>query len=188
MEWRDWSHWSEDNFKPATDDHSKWHDSRSLHLVSLIPVSIIMDNRLLMISTAVCLCVKRRRPKKQWVKQWLLNRRSLSHVNLMNELTLEPSDWRNYLRMDEDTYFKLLQMVTPLIKKQDTNMRQSINAHERLAATLRFLASGMSYEELKFVTAISPQHLGIIIPETCLAILKCLINDYLKVSSNFFHF
>lgn len=61
-------------------------------------------------------------------------------------------------------------------------MRQSISPHERLAATLRFLASGMTYEELKFPTAISPQRLGVIIPETCLCIMKAL-KDYIKVSS-----
>ena len=55
-----------------------------------------------------------------------------------------------------------------------------ISPHERLAATLRFLASGMSFEELKFPTAIPPQRLGVIIPET-LCIMKAL-KDYMKVS------
>ncbi|XP_046975340.1 protein ANTAGONIST OF LIKE HETEROCHROMATIN PROTEIN 1-like [Vanessa cardui] len=85
--------------------------------------------------------------------------------------------------MDEPTYFKLLELVTPLIKKQDTNMRQSIPPHDRLTATLRYLASGMSYEELKFPTAISPQRLGFIIPETCLAIMSAL-KDYMKKPQN----
>ncbi|VEN41894.1 unnamed protein product [Callosobruchus maculatus] len=34
-------------------------------------------------------------------------------------------------------------------------MRQSISPHERLTATLRFLATGRSYEDLKFSVAIS---------------------------------
>ncbi|VEN62449.1 unnamed protein product [Callosobruchus maculatus] len=45
-------------------------------------------------------------------------------------------------------------------------MRQSISPHERLTATLRLLATGRSYEDLKFSVAISPQALGQIIPET----------------------
>ncbi|VEN60267.1 unnamed protein product [Callosobruchus maculatus] len=45
-------------------------------------------------------------------------------------------------------------------------MKRSISPHERLAATLRFLATGRSYEDLKFSVAISPQALGQIIPET----------------------
>lgn len=102
-------------------------------------------------------------------------------MRLIEHLTLEPADWRNYLRMDETTYNVLLKMVTPLIQRQDTNMRQAITPHERLTATLRYLASGCSYEELKFATAISPQALGQIIPDTCRAILHCL-RDYMKVN------
>ncbi|KAG8176622.1 hypothetical protein JTE90_028604 [Oedothorax gibbosus] len=125
------------------------------------------------LATAVCLYAEQRRPKRKWVKQWLLNIRQHTHLNLLQELRLEPSDWRNYLRLDEEAYFQLLRLVTPMIKKY-TVMRQCITPHERLAATLRFLATGMNFEELKFVTAISPQRLGVIIPETCLALLKSL--------------
>ncbi|XP_074027668.1 uncharacterized protein [Leptinotarsa decemlineata] len=82
--------------------------------------------------------------------------------------------------MDEDTYLELLKLVTPLIKKEDTLMRQSITPHERLTATLRFIATGRSYEDLKFSAIISPQALGHIIPETCKAIYYVLKKDYLK--------
>lgn len=60
-------------------------------------------------------------------------------------------------------------------------MRKSISPHERLTATLRFLATRRSYEDLKFSTIISPQALGYIIPETCEAVYKVLHKDYLKV-------
>jgi hypothetical protein len=47
--------------------------------------------------------------------------------------------------------------------------------------TLQFLATGRSYEDLKFSAAISPQALGVIIPETRAAIYEVLKKDYLKV-------
>lgn len=131
-------------------------------------------------ATVCCHILTKKRKRKQWMKEWLKKRNQFTHVNLLNELSLEPSDWRNYLRMDETTYFKLLEHVTPYIAKQNTNMREAISPHERLTATLRFLVSGMSYEELKFPTAISPQRLGVIIPETCKAIL-CVLKNYMKV-------
>ncbi|KAL0893446.1 hypothetical protein ABMA27_015026 [Loxostege sticticalis] len=134
---------------------------------------------LLTAATVCCHILTKKQERKQWMKEWLKKRNQFTHINLLNELTLEPSDWRNYLRMDETTYFKLLKLVTPYIAKRDTNMREAISPHERLTATLRFLASGMSYEELKFPTAISPQRLGVIIPETCKAILRVL-KDYMK--------
>jgi len=60
-------------------------------------------------------------------------------------------------------------------------MRESISAEERLVATLRFLATGGSYEDLKFSSAISAQALEKIIPETCWAMYKVLRNEYLQV-------
>lgn len=66
-------------------------------------------------------CSKKTRVKKNgrsvWVKEWLSKRTQYSHVNLLNELRIFPQDWQNYLRMDEDTYLKLLSLVTPFIKK-----------------------------------------------------------------------
>jgi len=59
-------------------------------------------------------------------------------------------------------------------------MWQAITPHERLTATLRFFATGSSYEDLKFSTIMSPQALGKIVPETCRAIYKVL-KEYYKV-------
>ena len=64
--------------------------------------------------------------------------------------------------MDEETYLNLLSLVTPFIKKTDTIMREAITPHERLTATLRLLATGRSYGDLKYSTIISPQTLSYI--------------------------
>lgn len=136
------------------------------------------------IATAVVLAVesmeKKKRKRRKWVKSWLSKRDTYSHVNLINELKLEPDDYRNYLRMDENTYLELLHLITPQIERQDTRMRRAITPHERLSSTLRFLASGRSFEDLKYTAIISPQALGKIIPETCRAICIAL-KDYIKV-------
>ncbi|XP_036325422.1 putative nuclease HARBI1 [Rhagoletis pomonella] len=50
----------------------------------------------------------------------------------------------------------------------------------RLSATLRYLATGQKFEDLKFLTAISPRSLGRIVIETCEAIISCLSN-YIRV-------
>ncbi|GBP33670.1 hypothetical protein EVAR_16706_1 [Eumeta japonica] len=118
--------------------------------------------------------------KRNRTKDWL-KKEHYSHISLLNELKFAPKDWHNYLRMDEETYLKLLSTVTPYIKKQDTVMRQSISPHERLTATLRYLKTERSYEDLKFTTIISPQALGVIVPETCDAIYKILSKDYFKL-------
>jgi len=121
--------------------------------------------------------------RKVWTKEWYQNRAQFSHLNLMSELCVTAlDDFKNFLRMDYKTYNELLDKVRPIIEKKDTNMRIAITANERLSATLRFLASGQSFEDLKFLTAISPQSLGAIIIETCSAINKVL-KEYIQVGT-----
>lgn len=137
-----------------------------------------------LIATAVALYFKTKTKKRsRWTKDWLKKRGIYSHINLLEELRLEPRDWMNYLRMDATTYEELLNYVGPIIKKEDTVMRAAITQHERLTATLRFLATGRSFEDLKFSVIISPQALSKIIPETCRAIISVLKDQYLKVSN-----
>ena len=52
------------------------------------------------------------------------------------------------MRMDTDTFYYLLEKVTPYIAKQNTNFRAAIPAAERLSIALNFLAFG----ELNFIT------------------------------------
>lgn len=127
---------------------------------------------------------KSRRPQKSWMEK----KSVYSHINLIEELLNEPDDFRNYLRMDETAYRYLLDLVTPLIQRSDTIMKCSITPHERLCATLRFLATGRSYEDLKFSTCISKSALSNIIPETCIAIYTVLKQEYFKVSNVYINF
>ena len=71
-------------------------------------------------------------------------------------------------------------MVKPLIGKQTTNMRQPISPTDRLSITLRFLTTGNTFEDLKFVSAIAPQTIGKIVIETCEVIISCL-HEYIYV-------
>jgi hypothetical protein len=75
--------------------------------------------------------------------------------NRIKELELSsPLDYDYYLRMCLSTFGELLELIMPLVKREDTNMREAISPKGRLFATLRFLASGLTFENLKFETAI----------------------------------
>jgi len=73
----------------------------------------------------------RKNKRAMWCKEWLMKRKTYSHINLLNELKIHPRDWHNYLRMDEETYLNLLNSSsssrfpfrTSIVKtwKQDTN-------------------------------------------------------------------
>jgi len=57
----------------------------------------------------------------------------------------DTASYRNFLRMDNESFTILLHDVSPLISKLETNMRQPISAEERLSVTLRYLATGKFY-------------------------------------------
>nr|CAH7746980.1 unnamed protein product [Callosobruchus chinensis] len=64
-------------------------------------------------------------------------------------------------------------------------MRIAITPHERLGTTLRYLATGRNYVDLKFRSRISAQALRKIIPETCRAIIDVLKKKYCNRHSNY---
>jgi hypothetical protein len=127
---------------------------------------------------------RKKRPRERWNKDWFLQRSVLpSDCHLLNELKEgeEIAFFSNYLRMDDNIYQVLLRKFAPLIEKQNTVMRDAMPSHVRLIATLRFLATGRSYEDLKFSMRVSPQALGDIIIETCIAI-QIALRDFIQVS------
>ena len=124
-----------------------------------------------------------RKRRTVWTKNWLLHRDQFSHMALLRELQENnPNDFRNYLRMSDACFQRLLNLLSPYISKKDTCMRPAIPAEQRLIATLRYLATGRNLQDIKFTTGISPQALGHIIPDTCCAIIQVLQKDYIRVS------
>ncbi|XP_069597387.1 uncharacterized protein [Ranitomeya imitator] len=120
-----------------------------------------------------------KRQRRMWTRQWLQKRYQLSHMGLIRELKENnPHDFKNYLRMSEDSFNVLLEAVEPYIRRQNTRMRAAVPVDERLAVTLRFLATGRSMQDLHYCAAISRTLLSVIIPETCKAIISALHHNY----------
>ena len=87
---------------------------------------------------------RRRRRREVWTREWIQARSSFgAYHQLLQELRLgDELSYRHFLRMDAATFDELLTMVRPHITYKDTLMRDSISPGERLAVTLRFLATG----------------------------------------------
>ena len=82
--------------------------------------------------------------------------------------------------METHLFDELLEKVRPLITRQNTNMRESIPAHDKLCATLRFLASGASYKDLMYSFRIASSTISKFVPKVCNAIYRVLEEEYLK--------
>ena len=76
--------------------------------------------------------------------------------------------------MSSDRFNHLLSLVEPLIRKSDTRFRKSISASERLALTLRILATGDSQQTLSYSFRIGKATVSKTVSETCEAIYSAL--------------
>ncbi|KAL4718671.1 hypothetical protein ACJJTC_008640, partial [Scirpophaga incertulas] len=135
-----------------------------------------MSTQDLAAAAVVVLLLKRKRKRtRRWSKDWYTKRSKYTHENLLKDLMLtEKDDFKNFVRLNLEQFHVLLELVTPLIEKKNTNMREAIPTFQRLSITLRYLATGNTLEDLKFHSAISPQSLTLIIMETCEAIVHGL--------------
>ena len=65
-------------------------------------------------------------------------------------------------------------------EKKNTNFRHASGVTERLAITLRFLATGDSYHSVMYLFKVSTQSVSLIIPQVCEALINAM-DAYVKV-------
>ena len=82
--------------------------------------------------------------------------------------------------MSPERFLHLLDLVRPHIEKEDTKFRKAISAAERLAITLRFLATGDSQQALSFSFRVGKATVCKIVAETSDAIYSVLKETYLS--------
>ncbi|KAK3892683.1 hypothetical protein Pcinc_003475 [Petrolisthes cinctipes] len=83
------------------------------------------------------------RAARIWTRPCLSRRKEESvYYRLVRELSLEdPQTLNQWIRLNKTQYHHLLDLVTPLIKKKTTRMREPVSPSERLMITLRYLAT-----------------------------------------------
>ena len=89
---------------------------------------------------------KKRKKRAVWVKSWLAERDDKgAYNNILAELQLhDRENYRRFLRMDSTTFGELVKLVTPSLEKKCTRLRIPLSVEEKLAITLRYLATGES--------------------------------------------
>jgi len=82
--------------------------------------------------------------------------------------------YKNFTRMSPSEFEFFINLIGEKISKNDTAFRKAISVQERLALTLRFLASGDSYVSLQHLFRFSKQAISCIVPEVCEALVEKL--------------
>ena len=116
---------------------------------------------------------RKRKRRSEWVRPWLLRRPLYGqYEKLMAELVGEDvNSFKNFMRIDRDTFHKILTRVGPRIEKQDTFWRRALEPGLKLAITLRYLATGNSYKSLQYGFRVVFNTISIFITEVCQAII-----------------
>lgn len=135
---------------------------------------------------------QKRNKRTLWESEWLKKRqtegvcaRLLPALSIVGN-HIERNLLTSFTRLPLAEFDYLHELVAPLIRKKDTNMRAAIPTHTRLVLTLHFLATGNSYRSLQYLFMIPQCTISNIIPETLDAIYEVLSPHYLKV--HFFSF
>ena len=123
---------------------------------------------------------RRRKPQNPWVMPWLMQREERGcYRTLLDELitTDIPSYW-NFTRM-EPAFFDLIEkIITPHLKKSETNFRKPLQVGLKLAVTLRHLSTGESYTSLQYQWRVGKTTI-VNLPKVCKAILRQFQKEYL---------
>lgn len=131
---------------------------------------------------------RRRKKPDCWVQNLFLDRDSCGYyIKLCN---MEARFFKRKMRMSKLDFDFILKKVTPHIKKENTRMRAAIGPAERLAVTIRYLATGASMQVMSDVFRLSPTTVFRIVHETCPVIYATLKDEFLKVIewSDFIYF
>jgi len=86
------------------------------------------------------------------------------------------SSWRRALRtstpnQNDELFYELLKNITIYSTTKNRVMRDSLSLEERLALTLRFLATGRALEDMKISVTISPSAISLAVIEKCEALM-----------------
>jgi hypothetical protein len=99
---------------------------------------------------------------RHWTKEWYKHRPQYTHEDLMTDLILnEPNNYKIFC----DWMFHHLMSYSRLFPLQSLKEVHAMSSHssQLLFITLRYLDKGNIFEDLKFMSATSPQSTGIII-------------------------
>ncbi|CAK1590963.1 unnamed protein product [Parnassius mnemosyne] len=100
---------------------------------------------------------------------------------LLKELVIEDlKEYRDSMRMTEESFNWLLNKVRPAIEKNDTHMISAIPAKIKLQAIIYMLATGNNLRSLSHFFRIAKSSLSLMIPVICDAIYNAL-EEFIQV-------
>lgn len=122
------------------------------------------------------------RAGRLWSREWLTRRQLYGNYDqLLQELNREdPEGHKNFLRIYPELFQEMVERLTPILKKEDTRMRNAQEVGLKLAVTLRHLATGNDYSSLQYSFRVSKASICRFIPIVCDAIIDTYKPEVMK--------
>ena len=123
-----------------------------------------------------------RRRHNMWVRPWLLQREERgAYHNIMAELyATDIPGFTNFMRMTPEFFEMIKTRLEPCLARQSTNYRAPISVGEKLALTIRYLATGESYTSFSCQFRVGRSTISKFLPEICRAIQDEFTREYLR--------
>ena len=103
------------------------------------------------------------REREAWVYHRQNNKFDVYYnADLNTSKDLDPEYWRNHYRMGRETFDLVCSIVNDFMKRQDTNMRETIPVPKRVGVALWWLRNGGSYRSVGQTFGISAATVGCI--------------------------
>ena len=125
-------------------------------------------------------------PHRAKTRSWIKKRCYRGYFNnIIRELRIEDRfGFREMFRMDVIDFEYVLGKISDIIlPKERLGGTDSIQSDERLALTLRVLATGETFQSLSFQIRISLNAVSYIVKGCCKAIFERMASEFLKVPS-----
>ena len=117
-----------------------------------------------------------------WVRPWLLQREErMAYYNIMAELYATGiSGFTNCMKITSEFFVMIKTRLEPCLARQATNYSAPITVGEKLALTIRYLATGESYTSLSCQFRVGRSTISKFLPEVCRAIQDEFTREYLR--------
>lgn len=144
---------------------------------------ILLRRRIILLAIARRRLQQRKGERRFWVHNIYKSRTTHGEFHhLFDDLRKDDDKFFEYFQMSPSTFDLLLSKVEDSLRK--ASIRPSISPLERLAVTLRFLATGSSFASLSFSYRMARCTISKIVRECCQVLWEKLNEDYLKFPSS----
>ena len=117
--------------------------------------------------------IRRRKTRRWWVRPYVADHAdhgNFQHFLKKNRYVFRDIDaFKDWVRLTPELFDRVLELITPLIEKEDTHLRKAVPPDERLAVTLRFLATGEYTYPIRYANEQFEQGLDFRMRECCKA-------------------